>query len=125
MYNRYVPQSDGSFIRSRVPEPPPQNQSNIPLEKIETEAQTETRKPEQRNTQGKPKQRNFQPASQNYRSPKHHSNQETIGGFFKNLLPENLDAEDLIVILLLLLMSGSGANGSNNALLTLLIYLYM
>ena len=58
-------------------------------------------------------------------APKQEQKPPSIGSFFKGLLPENLDAEDLIVILLLLLMSGSNSKDPNAALLTLGIYLFM
>ena len=48
-----------------------------------------------------------------------------IGSFFKNLLPRNLDTEDLIVILLLLLLSQDGEKNRNRALLTMGAYLFL
>lgn len=60
-----------------------------------------------------------------YRPSKPEQSSGSIGSFFKGLLPENLDTEDLIVILLLLLMSGGSGKDPNAALLTLGIYLFM
>ena len=48
-----------------------------------------------------------------------------IGHFLGNLLPAGLDTEDLIVVLLLLLISGDRKDGSNTALTTMLIYLFL
>ena len=48
-----------------------------------------------------------------------------IGHFLGNLLPAGLDTEDLIVVLLLLLISGDCKDGSNTALITMLIYLFL
>ena len=48
-----------------------------------------------------------------------------IGHFLGNLLPAGLDTEDLIVVLLLLLISGDCKDGSNTALTTMLIYLFL
>lgn len=48
-----------------------------------------------------------------------------VSSFLRQLLPANFDTEDLMVVLLLLLMSNKNANGQNNALLTLVIYLFL
>lgn len=48
-----------------------------------------------------------------------------IFSFLRQLLPKNLDTEDLLIILLLLLMSGDCAEDQNTALLTLAIYLFL
>ena len=48
-----------------------------------------------------------------------------IGHFLGNLLPAGLDTEDLIEVLLLLLISGDCKDGSNTALTTMLIYLFL
>ena len=48
-----------------------------------------------------------------------------IGHFLGNLLPAGLDTEDLIVVLLLLLISGDCKDGSNTALITKRIYLFL
>lgn len=59
--------------------------------------------------------------------PKFHkpSGNGNIGHFLGNLLPAGLDTEDLIVVLLLLLISGDCKGGSNTALITMLIYLFL
>ena len=59
--------------------------------------------------------------------PKFHkpSGNGNIGHFLGNLLPAGLDTEDLIVVLLLLLISGDCKDGSNTALITMLIYLFL
>ena len=49
----------------------------------------------------------------------------SIGGFFKNLLPRDLDTGDLVVILLLLLMAGDCEEDKNTAMLTLVLYLFL
>lgn len=59
------------------------------------------------------------------RPPKPPEKPESIPGFFGNLLPKGLDAEDLIVILLLLLMSENCRDTPNTALITMLIYLFL
>ena len=59
------------------------------------------------------------------RPPQPPEKPESIPGFFGNLLPKGLDAEDLIVILLLLLMSENCRDTPNTALITMLIYLFL
>lgn len=133
MYNRYVPQSDGTFRKSRVPEA----QKSAP------------RSPAQpRNPPGKPDfsqpmcRPDPRPPMTYRRRPSGPGNRPTmpvpekgepcppgrdggIGSFLRQLLPKGLCTEDLFVILLLLLMCGDNEEGKNNALLTLVIYLFL
>lgn len=118
MYNRYIPQPDGTYRRNRIqdpgnaPAPEPMQQKPAPPPIPEPEPRpchdclhrTPVRKPQQ----------NYQPR-QNI----------SITGFLKQLLPKNFDAEDLLVILLLLLMSGDCQEDQNTALLTLALYLFL
>ena len=50
---------------------------------------------------------------------------DSITGFFKQLLPKDMDTADLLIILLLLLMAGDCEDDRNNALLTLALYFFM
>ena len=99
MYNRYIPQEDGSFLKSRMAEP--EEQKTAP---------DYYREPapgyQQTNTYAPRKDLN-------------------ISSFFRNLLPKDLDIEDLIVILLLLLISGHQEDEGNQAMLTLGAYLFL
>ena len=102
MYNRYIPQSDGTFQKNRMAEqrypprsnpppkpscPPPQNEpmQHTPPSKCETNAVN----------------------------------------FLRQLLPKNFDTGDLLILLLLLLMAGDCKEEKNNALLTLALYFFM
>lgn len=99
MYNRYIPQQDGSHRRSRMEEPP---QPTPPPPK--------------------------QPAEQAiHSSPQAHRPPPTgnIGGFLRHLLPKDFDTGDLIVVLLLLLMAGDKPEDRNTALLTLALYCFL
>lgn len=103
MYNRYVPQSDGSYQRNWVPEKPPHKpQQNHPT--------GHTPPPEP------PKQTKMP-------MPKHRP--EPVGSFFQQLLPQNFDTGDLIVVLLLLLLAGDCEEDRSTALLTLALYILM
>lgn len=101
MYNRYVPQADGSYQRNRVqdtvpkkappPAPPPKNIPSPP------------------------------PCDPPSPPPKSIG----IGNFFKQLLPQGIDTADLLIILLILLMAGDCEEDRNYALLTLALYFFM
>lgn len=119
MYNRYIPQSDGTYQRSRVPDPVQQE--------IPEPAERAAPKPEPpKGPPSAPKRSNSVNTAMQHRSaPPITHDAGSIGSFLKGLLPQNFDTEDLIVVLLLLLMSGNSSNDQNAALLTLGIYLFM
>ena len=112
MYNRYIPQSDGSYLRSRIQEqksepkgrtdPPCQKSPSVPIV---------PQKPEP-----------FQNETCRLNNRPHGS---SVSGFLRQLLPKDFDTGDLLVILLLLLMAGDCEEEQNTALLTLALYLFM
>ena len=118
MYNRYIPQPDGSYRRNRIQEPSkaPQQPTEPPQPKPVSPPvpdpvpcsgcihHTNNRRPQP----GYPPRQNI-----------------SVSGFLKQLLPKNFDVEDLLVILLLLLMSGDCQEDQNTALLTLALYLFL
>ena len=116
MYNRYIPQPDGSFRRSKVQDrcPPPQPpRRDTPLPRNDS-CQTTTEQV----------QINNQEHRQFSKTPP--SKRETsISGFLRQILPQGLDTGDLLIILLLLLMAGDCADDQNTAMLTLAMYLFM
>lgn len=100
MYNRYIPQPDGSYQRNRMqdqnrPKPPPPTPSPLP------------------------------PCDPPPPSPMKPPQSFGILDFFKKLLPQGLDTADLLVILLILLMAGDCEEDRNSALLTLALYFFM
>lgn len=102
MYNRYVPQTDGSYRRRRIEEeakqcPQPPKQMPIPEPPCPI-----------------PKQESYTP----------HRNQQ-VGSFLKQLLPKEFDTADLIIMLLLLLLAGDCEEDKTTAMLTLVLYLFM
>lgn len=108
MYNRYIPQPDGSYQRSHVPEKrPPQ--------------------PPQRPSPPPPKPEPPFPPPQPPHSPPPPKPPEhgSISGFLRNLLPPDFDTGDLIVVLLLLLLAGDCEEDRSTAMLTLVLYLFM
>lgn len=96
MYNRYIPQPDGSYRRNAVPEQrqPQQRHSPPPVSMPQTP---------------------HSPPQQIPRS-------EPIPGFLRQLLPQGFDTGDLIIVLLLLLIAGDSQESRSNALLTLALY---
>ena len=79
MYNRYIPQPDGSYRRNAVPE---------------------QRQPQQRHSPP-PVSAPLTPHSPPQQIPR----SEPIPGFLRQLLPQGFDTGDLIIVLLLLLWS--------------------
>ena len=110
MYNRYIPQPDGSHHRRRMeepgkPAPKPQNQEPSPY----PEPIPEPPKPPN-------KECSHAPARQDGLG---------LGSFFRQLLPKELDTGDLLILLLLLLMAGDCEEDRSNALLTMALYFLM
>ena len=95
MYNRYIPQSDGSYRKNRCPDTQQPKQSPPPVHPQEPP------KPVACPSQG-----------------------GSALSFLKNILPKEFDTGDLLIVLLLLLMAEQEED-KNSALLTLAIYFLM
>ena len=110
MYNRYVPQPDGSYRKNKLPDaappPPPPSSPPPPQEKVCPPPPPPPPRPE-------------------HRPEIHCGHSAQAGDFLRRLLPKNLDTGDLLVIVLLLLMAGDSNEDKNSALLTLALYLFM
>ena len=122
MYNRYIPQSDGTYRRNRIQEPP----QEMPIQPPPPEPKApycppEPETPTCANCHHRPTPRPPAPP----RPRKQPQNTVGAGSFFRNLLPKDFDTEDLLVVLLLLLMAGDCQEDSNSALLTLVLYLFL
>lgn len=131
MYNRYIPQADGSYRRSRMPDqctpPPPIPPLN---ETIHIEHQPEKPKQEPpKRVVCSPQNRNNPQQRQRQRQNQQHSEQarheESAMSFLRRLLPKDFDTGDLMIVLLLLLMAGDCTEDQNTALLTLALYFFM
>ena len=109
MYNRYIPQSDGTYRRNRIPDP------SAPHHTRPTPSPPSPQKPDVPQPPPCPPP---QPCS----GPVKHG---SIGGFLRQLLPKDMDTGDLLIILLLLLMAGDCEEEKGSALLTLALYLLM
>lgn len=122
MYNRYVPQPDGSYRRNRVSEPqrrptspppcPPEPPAGVPG-------------PPACPLDPPPACKNCQHGRCGNRRPEPPKQERSVGGFLHNLIPKDFDTGDLLIVLLLLLMSGDCAEDQNTALLTLALYFFL
>lgn len=120
MYNRYIPQPDGSYRRNRVHDnvsPAPRHsrmpRSQEPLPAHPPEADCSLPKQDARPQKPPEQHRNPKPPAGG------------VGDFLRQLLPKDFDIGDLIVVLLLLLMAGDCPEDQNTAMLTLALYLFM
>lgn len=96
VYNRYIPQQDGTFRKKQEPDAVRPNPSKPP-----------TPEPPPRPPHGVP------PVG------------DSVTGFLKRLIPRDFDTGDLIVVLLLLLMAGDKPEDKSTALLTLALYCFL
>ncbi len=120
MYNRYIPQPDGSYRRNRMQDvaPPPQRQQppSAPPPKPKND-------PEPSPCSGC--MHHSPPPRPTYHRPIPRKENTSVTGFLKQLLPKDFDVEDLLIVLLLLLMAGDCQENQNTALLTLVLYLFL
>ena len=98
MYNRYIPQHDGSYSRRHMPDNSRPN-PNPPA----------------------PEPKECPPPA----SPGSARQEIGVLGFLKNILPKEFDTGDLMIVLLLLLMAGDCQEDQNWAVLTLVLYLFL
>lgn len=110
MYNRYIPQSDGSFRRSQVNDG---GASRSPGNQRQPQA-----------GQNAPPSPPPQATATVHQGSPGDMGMGNMGGFLKGLLPQSFDTEDMIIILLLLLFGNSGKD-TNATFLTLILYLFL
>lgn len=104
MYNRYIPQSDGSYRKKQMPEPTfsAGQPSGLPAGEAPELPPAPSVRPPAAPPPGRP-----------------------AGSFLRQLLPGGLDTGDLLIGVLLLLMAGDRPDNKNTALLTLALYLFL
>lgn len=132
MYNRYIPQPDGSYRRSTHQEPPRPHRPQRPYGPPRPEPKPEPPKEE---SCPPPKDELEAPCPVEKEEPhqdkKEHSiphkspQGQNITSFLRQLLPKDFDTADLLIVLLLILMAGDSPEDQNHALLTLALYLFM
>ncbi len=125
MYNRYIPQPDGSYRRRSVPEPAPAQSPG----KNNPRQPGRPQPPPKEDCAVSPAQNSCAapapPQPKPSQKPMTPRREQDAGSFLRQLLPKDFCTEDLIVVLLLLLMAGNTQEGKNNALLTLALYLFL
>lgn len=116
MYNRYIPQPDGSYRRNRCPEPAPRPRPQPP-------------KPIPKPEPPCPEPEPCSPPPREEPKPCPQAHPQSRGGsvtdFLRHLIPKDFDTADLLIVLLLLLMAGDCQEDQNTALLTLVLYLFL
>ncbi len=134
MYNRYIPQPDGSFRRKQVSDmqassAKPMMPKALPNQQPQRQMSDSAIAPNRpRNGQPSAAHRSPHSASSSQRRQEHRQYAPApmpVGSFFRQLLPKDFCTEDLIVVLLLLLMAGDSQKDQNSALLTLALYLFL
>ena len=108
MYNRYIPQPDGSYQRRRMEEPRLEHAHHTPPPEPPCP----------------PPQPDTPPCTPSPPQPPA-CPQTGSGNFLRQLLPRDFDTGDLMVIILLLLIAGDCETERSNALLTLALYFIM
>lgn len=114
MYNRYTPQSDGTYRRKTIQMP----RNNVPT--MPREEPVPIPMEENKSFPPAPQHKEFVRTQAPARRP-----EISAGTFLKQLLPKNLDTGDLLIIILLLLMASDSGDDQGNALFTLALYLFM
>ena len=117
MYNRYIPQSDGTYQRRRMQDYPQNPPAPPKPQPPESPAPPPCPPPEP--------PRRYAPPPRPRPRPTREIENSSVTGFLKQLLPKDFDTGDLMVVLLLLLMSGDCQEDQNTALLTLALYLFL
>lgn len=112
MYNRYIPQNDGTYRRSRLPDQIPKPPASPPG-------------PEPPRPCPPPEPTHCPPPPRPRPRPCREPESQSILTFLRQLLPRDFDSGDLLVIVLLLLISGDCREDQNTALLTLALYLFL
>ena len=121
MYNRYIPQPDGSYRKNQISDPPPPPRPRpSPIPKQEPPIVSSA--PEKHAPPPKPEPQKQDPPKQD---PPISRQGSSAFSFLQQLLPKDLDTGDLLIVLLLLLMAGDSKEDKNTSLLTLALYLFM
>lgn len=115
MYNRYIPQPDGSYRRNRIPDPT----------RVRTHSKHQMQPPPREASPSHQPEPCPPPQKDSIRNTKRPQQETSIPSFLKKLIPQGMDTGDLLVVILLLLMAGDCQEDQNHALLTLVLYLFL
>ena len=125
MYNRYIPQADGSFQRHPFPDAQPQHQATAPAAKPEPKKEEPCQSPQPDSIPLSGSRCTHCPMRHRRCTKAKTAGSSGINGFLSQLLPDDFDTGDVMVILLLLLMSADRSEDQSTALLTLALYLFL
>ena len=120
MYNRYIPQGDGTYQRSRLPESrPPRPPRPRPPELPKPAPPPCTPEcPDPPAEQPCPPDRPKPPVP----CPPPREEPCSAVSFLQSLLPKNMDTGDLLMLLILLLLIQDGSEDAPTALLTIALF---
>ena len=123
MYNRYIPQADGTYRRNRIPDQQVNRDTASRPNPHICPPKEEPPSPEYGTPPATPCKRHKKqaPACSHRSEPAGVS----ISGFLRQVLPRDFDTGDLLVVVLLLFMSSDRSEDQNYALLTLALYLFL
>ena len=124
MYNRYVPQPDGTYAKTRHPDQEPKPTPQVPCPPDPPPCP----EPDNQPVKAPPCPHRIPPRTKRPPAPRQEHREPEgmgVGAFLRQLLPKDFDTGDLIVVLLLLLMSSDCKEDQNTALLTLALYLFL
>lgn len=124
MYNRYVPQPDGTYAKTRHQDQEPKPKPQVPCPPDPPPCPEPDRVP----VKAPPCPHRIPPRTKRPPAPRQEHREPEgmgVGAFLRQLLPKDFDTGDLIVVLLLLLMSSDCKEDQNTALLTLALYLFL
>ena len=119
MYNHYIPQSDGAYRRSSIPEQQRQSRRSAPIPSPAPAPRPEPAPEEPPCPASSP------PASPVCAPAQNVPEQHGTGGilsFLKGLLPRQIDTDDLLIILLIFLMNREEDCDGLSPMLTLALY---
>ncbi len=128
MYNRYIPQPDGSYQKRQMQD---NRQAGTPQGQPQQRRNQREQRPPNCPPEEKTKRESCPPPQEQPCQPVHERREPPCSqggsafGFLRQLLPRDFDTGDLIVVLLLLLISADCEDNQNTALLTLALYLFM
>lgn len=136
MYNRYIPQADGSYRRSTQQDRsvhPGQKQNTMGQNVHQSKPTQEAARPPVQ--EGRPCRGEHDPHKPHCSPPvmptpepcreQIRQDETNVGSFLRRLLPREFDTGDLLIVLLILLMAGDCREEQNTALLTLVLYLFL
>lgn len=119
MYNHYIPQSDGSYRRSSIPEQQRQSRRSAPIPSPAPVPRPEPAPEEPPCPASSPPASPVCAPAQNV--PEQHGSGGILS-FLKGLLPRQIDTDDLLIILLIFLMNREEDCDGLSPMLTLALY---